>query len=215
MKRPLIGAVLIVISLAGMLYWELAGRDALMYTQVLTVNTDLEQGTVVTADVLGLKKTVSPSPRALRLESAQKLIGMETVSFIPAGVELFSEYFEEERLTVHEERGEYIFSIPTNWLVSYPQTLRRGDSVTFLLLRDERYEEPEASRPAGPKTGEEILTATVLYVKSSSNDEVVSDQERLKGAATVSVIEIIAGKEEAQTLTRLAAQGDRFVLLYQ
>ena len=218
MKRAIAGAVLIVLSIAGMLYWELVGRDALMYTQVLTVTRDVEPGTLVTRDMLVLKKAVAPSPRALRLDGVSQAAGKEAVSYIPAGVELFAEYFEDERLTVHEDRGEYIFSIPAGWLISYPQTLRRGDRVTFLLVREEDpaiEENPEISTDPGPATGDEILTSTVLYVKSSSNDEVVSDQERLGGAQTVSMIEIIAQREDAQNLTRLASAGDRFVLLYQ
>ncbi|MBR0140369.1 MAG: SAF domain-containing protein [Firmicutes bacterium] len=218
MKRSIAGIILIVLSLAGMLYWELVGRDSLMYTQVLTLSRDVEQGTLITRDMLVLKKTDSPSPRSMRLADAGRAAGKEAVSFIPAGVELFDEYFEDEKLVVHEEEGEYIFSLPTGWLISYPQTLRRGDRVTFLLVKaDDEYRDPEAQRPKteGPETGDEILTTTVLYVKSSSNDEVVSDQDRLKGAQQVSVIEIIASKDDAKTLTRLAASGDRFVLLYQ
>ena len=216
MKRSVAGIILIAAAIAGMLYWELVGRDSLMYTEVLTVNRDVEAGTLITRDMLDLKKTTTPSARALRLKNAEELLGLQAVSYLPAGAELFSEYFEEESLVVHEDRGEYIFSIPTGWLVAYPQTLRRGDSVSLLLVRERSAFAEEASiGPADPKTGDEVLSSTVLYVKSSSNDEVVSDSDRLKAASTVSIIEIIAQKEQAQLLTRLAAEGCRFVVLYR
>lgn len=216
MKRSIIGILLIALSIGGMLYWEMIGRDALMYTQVLTVTRDIEEGTIITGDMLGLKKTTSPSARSLRLKDAEGLLGMEAVSYLPAGAELFREFFEEEKLVVHQEKGEYIFSIPSGWLVSYPQTLRRGDAVSLLLVRDkDRWGEEPLDPQDGPATGDEILSSTVLYVKSSSNDEVISDGDRLNAAPTVSIIEIVAQKEQAQTLTRLAAEGCRFVVLYR
>lgn len=242
MKKTAIGIVLIALSIAGMLWWELVGRDSVMYTEVLTLSRDADVGTEITRDMLEIKKTTTPTLRSLRLSDAQSVIGKETVSYIPKGAELFSEFFEDGSLVVHEELGQYIFSIPSSWLVSYPQTLRRGDKITLLLVKDE--EEPEYSgysehfgldgfseggpfsaevpqtKPQepenpGPSTGDEILTTTVIYVKSSTNNEVVSDSERLDAAATVSIIEVIAQKEEAQMLTKLASDGGRFVVLYQ
>ena len=238
MKKTAVGIILIALSIAGMLWWELVGRDTVMYTEVLTLNRDIEAGTEVTKDMLEIKKTTTPTSKSLRPADALQVVGKEAVSYVPQGAELFGEFFEDGSLMIHEELGEYIFSIPSNWLISYPQTLRRGDRITFLLVKDRDDGEPsspsfspqdelfgvEASdeAPQGPEperpelsTGDEILTTTVLYVKSSSNNEVVSDSERLDAAATVSIIEVIAQKEQAQLLTRLASEGCRFVVLYQ
>ena len=197
MKKSIIGIVLIVISLAGILGWEFIGRDRLMYTEILTVNQDIEQGTVITQDMLGVKRISSASSKSYRRDDVQLVIGKETTSYLPVGCELYEEYFEEKALVVHSEQGQYVLSIPESWLVANPPTLRRGDTVTFLL------------------NGEMITTATVVYVKDGSNSEVTSDNDRLSASSTVSIIEVIVEEQKAKLLASLAADGNQFVLLYQ
>lgn len=197
MKKSIIGIILILISILGILGWEFVGRDKLMYTEILTVNQDIEQGTVITQDMLGLKRISSASSKSYRADDVNKIIGKEAKSYLPVGSELYEAYFEEKALVVHSEKGEYILSIPDSWLVANPQSLRRGDTVTFLLK------------------GEAITKARVLYVKDGSNSEVTSDNERLTASSTVSIIEVIVSEEEAELLASLASDGNQFVLLYQ
>lgn len=197
MKKSIIGIVLIIISILGILGWEFIGRDSLMYTEILTVNQDVEQGTVITQEMLGLKRISSASSKSYRADDVSSIIGKETKSYLPVGCELYEEYFEEKALVVHADEGEYILSIPESWLVSKPQSLRRGDTVTFLL------------------DGRKITKARVLYVKDGSNSEVTSDNERLTASSTVSIIEVIVNEDEAELLASLAADGNQFVLLYQ
>jgi len=198
MKKTYLGIILIVISLVGIMGWEFVGRDRLLYTEILTVNSDIEQGTVITQDMLGIKKVSAASSKSYRVADASKVIGKEATSYLPVGAELYEAYFEDRSLVVHEDKGEYILSIPASWLVANPQTLRRGDEVTFLL-----------------KDGTRVTKATVVYVKDGSNIEVTSDKERLTATSTVSVIEIIATEADAKMLTALAAEGNQFVLIYQ
>ena len=197
MKKSIIGIILIIISIFGILGWEFIGRDKLMYTEILTVNQDIEQGTVITQEMLGLKRISSASSKSYRADDVAKVIGKETTSYLPVGCELYEAYFEEKALVVHPEEGEYILSIPGSWLVSNPQSLRRGDTVTFLL------------------DGKTITKARALYVKDGSNAEVTSDNERLTASSTVSIIEVIVNEKEAELLASLAADGNQFVLLYQ
>ena len=220
MKRSIIGILLIALSIGGILYWEFVGRDSLLYTDILTVSSDIEPGTVITQEMLGVTRVTSPLPRSLRPDNAAEILGKETTGYIPMGVQLYREYFEDETLLIHADKGEYIFSIPSSWLVAYPQTLRRGDEVTFLLATEDRYvddytEEGVQKPESSEHIGDVILKTTVLYVKTSSNDEVTSDQERLDSASTVSIIEVVATQEQAQRLTRLAAEDHEFVILYQ
>ena len=203
MKKTFVGIILIIISLAGIFTWEFYGRERLLYTEILTVNQNVEAGTIITQDMIGTKKTDSASPYSYRVGNVSDIIGKEATSFIPFGAELYAEYFSEVDLVVHEEKGEFVLSIPSGWVVSYPQTIRRGDKVTFLC------------------EGEEVLSdVTVLYAKSSSNTEVVSDDERLQDAASVSLLEVIINKSQAQLLASLAngteeVKGKNFVIIYQ
>jgi len=198
MKRTFIGIILIVLSLAGIIGWEFVGREKLMYTEILTVNQDIEAGTEITVDMLAVNNVISPSSKSYRRADADSIVGKEATSFIPAGSELYKEFFADSALIVHENKGEFYFPIPSSWLVSYPQTLRRGDSLTFLT-----------------EEGENVLAATVVYVKDSSNAEVVSDNERLNAASSVADIVIIATEKDAKLLTTLANDEKKFVLIYR
>ena len=124
-------------------------------------------------------------------------MNLETVQYVPAGTPLFSEFFQDPRLSVVGTSGQYVLSIPNQWLLSYPQTLRRGDTVRFYC------------------EGEIVLSAVVAYARDSSNQEVVSaDDERLKASAPVSLVEVIVDEEKALKLGKLGEEGKKFVLLY-
>ena len=205
MKKTFVGIILIVLSLAGIFGWEFYGRERLMYTEILTVNQNIDAGTVITSDMLASKKTDGASSSSYRVTNVGEVLGKEATGFIPFGAELYPEYFSEISLVVHEDKGEFVLSIPSDWVVSYPQTIRRGDKITFLC------------------DGEEVLSGiTVLYAKSSGNTEVISDNERLADAANVSLLEVIVNKNQAQLLTSLASGNEEeliepktFVILYQ
>ena len=199
-RRVIVGIVCLVTSIALQLGWEFFGREKLLYTDVLTVNQDIEVGTEITSDMLTTKKVINASTRSYRVtqEALLEIVGKEATSYIPYGEELYPEFFEEQALVVH--KGEYILSIPSTWLVSRPQTLRRGDTVTFLTT-----------------DGQTVTSATVLYVKDGSNAEVVSsDAERLNAAGSVAVIEVIVSESDAKLLTSIAGQeeNNHFVLIY-
>ena len=81
--------------------------------------------------------------------------------------------------------------------MSYPQTLRRGDEVSFYC------------------DGKLVVTALVAYARDSSNQEVISqDDARLQASAPVSLVEVVVDESQALKLGRLADKGKRFVLLY-
>lgn len=200
MKRTILGIILIVLSIALILGWEFIGRDRLMYTEILTVNQDIEQGTEITKDMLATKKVTDPSPKSFRVvaEDVEKVIGMEATSYIPTGAELYSEYFEDPSLVLHTKTNEVYFPLPSSWIVAYPQTLRRGDTLIIYV-----------------EDGTRLLEATAIYVKDSSNAEVVSDNDRLKAAASVADIVIKVTEDQARLLTTTAADNTKFVLLYK
>ena len=100
-------------------------------------------------------------------------------------------------MAVGGDTGQYILSIPDQWLMSYPQTLRRGDEVSFYC------------------GGKLVTSALVAYARDSSNQEVMSgDDARLEASASVSLVEVVVTEAQAVMLGKLADQGERFVLLY-
>ena len=197
MKKRIAGIILIAASLCCLGFWEFWGREHLSYESILVFRQDAARNTAVEESLLEVVLLEAPPDGALRAEDASKVMNLETVQYVPAGTPLFSEYFQDPRLSVGGSSGQYVLSIPNQWLLSYPQTLRRGDTVRF-------YCEEEI-----------VLSAVVAYARDSSNQEVTSaDDERLKASAPVSLVEVIVDEEKALKLGKLGEEGKKFVLLY-
>lgn len=197
MKKRIIGILLIAASLGTLGFWEFWGRENLSYERILVFREDAGRSTAVTEDLLTVALVETDDPRILRERDAEGILNRETVQFVPAGTPLYDEYFQDPRLAVGGDTGQYVLSIPNQWLLSYPQTLRRGDTVSFYC------------------GGELVLSAAVAYARDSSNQEVVSqDDARLEASAPVSLVEVVVDEEKALKLGKLGEAGKRFVLLY-
>ena len=197
MKRRIAGIVLVVLSVGALGFWELWGRENITYDRVLVLKEALPKNTLITADMLRVKKVDRAGEGALMEGEKSEIVGLETTQFVPAGTELYREYFQESIFAVGEEQGRYILSIPAQWLKAFPQTLRRGDRAFFYC------------------GGEPVTDAVVAYVRDGTNQEVYyGDDERLTSSSSVSLIEVVVDREQAALLGKLAEKGNKFVLLY-
>ena len=197
MKKRIAGIVLIVLSVGALGFWELWGRENITYDRVLVLKESLPKNTLITADMRRERKVEKAGEGAIRTEQRNEIVGLETGQFIPAGTELYKEYFQESIFSVGEEQGKYILSVPAQWLKAFPQTLRRGDRAFFYC------------------GGEPVTDAVVAYVRDGTNQEVYyGDDERLTSSSSVSLIEIVVDKEQASLLGKLAEKGNKFVVLY-
>lgn len=197
MKRRIAGIVLVVFSVGALGFWELWGRENITYDRVLVLKEALPKNTLITADMLRVKKVDRAGEGALMEGEKGEILGLETTQFVPAGTELYREYFQESIFAVGEEQGRYILSIPAQWLKAFPQTLRRGDRAFFYC------------------GGEPVTDAVVAYVRDGTNQEVYyGDDERLTSSSSVSLIEVVVDREQAALLGKLAEKGNKFVLLY-
>ena len=197
MKRRIAGIVLVMFSVGALGFWELWGRENITYDRVLVLKEALPKNTLITADMLRVKKVDRAGDGALIEVEKSEIVGLETTQFVPAGTELYREYFQESIFSVGEEQGRYILSIPAQWLKAFPQTLRRGDRAFFYC------------------GGEPVTDAVVAYVRDGTNQEVYyGDDERLTSSSSVSLIEVVVDREQAALLGKLAEKGNKFVLLY-
>lgn len=196
MNRRVIGFAIITVTMITIGIWEFWGRENIAYQSVLVLKDDLPENTVVTEENFKVKKLEAPSNYALKPKDKDKLIGCETSQYVAAGTELRKEYFAQSKFIIGGDTGKELMSLPTEWLLSFPQTLRRGDEITLY-------------------NGQvKILEAVVAHIRDSSNQEVISsDKERYDSSSTVSYVEIIAGAGELVELARLAEEGNRFALL--
>lgn len=189
--------MLVMLSLSTLGFWELWGRENLTYDRVLVLKESLPQNTLVTEDMFRERRIEKAGDGVILSSQRDELKGLETTQFVPAGTELYREYFQESIFAVGEEEGKYILSVPPQWLKAFPQTLKRGDRAFFYCA------------------GEPVTDAIVAYVRDGTNQEVYyGDDERLSSSSAVSLIEVIVDQKQASTLGKLAEKGNKFVILY-
>ena len=197
MKKKVAGILLIVLSVGALGFWELWGRENISYRKVAVLKESLDAHTVISMDMLKPKKMDSPSNGAIPWERAGILDGLETKHFVAGNQELHPEYFQEVIFRTGEEYDRYILSIPDTWLISQPNTLKRGDKA-FIFLGDEL-----------------ICETAVAHVKDSYGMEVTySDRERFYPSGRPENIEILVNSEQMKRLDLLAKKGNRFTLIY-
>ncbi len=50
--KKIIGTVLIFASIGSIFYWETVGREKYAYSDMIVLNTDIEEGVVITSDMI-------------------------------------------------------------------------------------------------------------------------------------------------------------------
>ena len=217
--RTIVGIVLIVVSIAGIYTWEMYGRKAFTYEDILVFKDNIEEGTVVTEEMLGYVKVSRDSIIKDAIVNPKKVVGQTTTTYLPALTQLVPEYFEDTEVALKYD--EYVLSIPSSWLVAHPQTLRRHDTAHFYAVKEDSAQNIKYDKDGNPVLNEKlkstgvIVKARVAYAKDGSNQEINSaDSDRLNGTGNVSLIEIVCDMDEADTLTRYIEAGYKFVVLY-
>ena len=197
-KKRIIGIILIFSTLTALAFWELWGRSNLGYQKIPVLKKDTERYTKITADMLTFKPIEHPNKGTLTGADVEGLEGMSAGQYIPAGEPLYANYFTEAEFMTGEATDSFILALPEQWLAAYPQTLRRGDRVFFYC------------------GGEAVTDAIAVHVKDSNNQEIYSaGNERLQDSGRVQSIEVAVNATQASQLEKLAAKGNRFLLLYQ
>ena len=195
MNRRIIGLAMITVTLAAIGIWEFWGRENISYRQVIVLREDTKAHTVISEDDIQTKKLESPSGEALTEADAEKLIGMETSQYVAADTELRREYFQTSQFAVGQDSGKALMSLPSDWLLSFPQTLRRGDKVNIY------------------NGTVKLMEAVTAHVKDSGGQEVLSqDSQRMEASSALSHIDIIGSEEDLVELSKLASEGAKFTL---
>lgn len=195
MNRRIIGLAMITVTLAAIGIWEFWGRENISYRQVIVLREDTKAHTVISEDDIQTKKLESPSGEALTEADAEKLIGMETSQYVAADTELRREYFQTSQFAVGQDSGKALMSLPSDWLLSFPQTLRRGDKVNIY------------------NGTVKLMEAVTAHVKDSGGQEVLSkDSQRMEASSALRHIEIIGSEEDLVELSKLASEGAKFTL---
>lgn len=214
-----LGIILIIVALLGIYYWENFGREQFLYAEVLAFNESVDKNTVITEELLNKNIKLLKIDQANIVDdpvtNIKELIGLETKHFIPKNAQLSKKYFDAAEIVLDEE--QYIFAIPKDFLIGYPSTLRRKDTVYFYKVKKSNTVDGiDYENLIKTKVADFVLSTTVAYVKDSSNKEVVSiDNDRLDASAKIEEIEIIVTKEIVKKLNDIYESGYQFILVYQ
>ena len=195
MNKRIIGLAIIIVTLVAIAAWEFWGRENIAYTEVLVLKEDLKAHTVISEEDFTIKRLESSSGEALTAKDIDSLKGMETAQYVAGDSELRKEFFRPSKFSVGGSSGKVLMELPADWLLSFPQTLRRGDEVSIY---------------SGTV---KVMEGVIAHAKDSGGQEVLSqDDQRLEASSVVSHIEIIGDEGELVELSGLASEGARFTV---
>lgn len=223
---PLIGIIIIGLMISLVWFWETSGRELYFYKEAVVLNQDINRGTIVTKEMLTIEKFEVDKLIDNVIMDKNQIIGLEAKHFIPKNSQLHPYYFEQSQLTT--DQNNFITRIPTEWLYSIPNTLRRNDEVVFYYINDSA-SKTGINNEDSFKThsnnegynlvenlGKPVLTARVAYVKDSANREVqtLSSQSRMDGSSVIAEILVLLNFEQLRLLENYIKDGGKFIIMH-
>jgi len=220
-----LGIIIMSCSVVLFVWWEKTGRKQYLYNDIIIASTNIESGTVLSQDML---KTIRISAKQFidgAINDLDEIIGKKAAQFIPKSSQFSSTYFVDESIELKED--EYILSIPKDWIITSPDSLRGGDIIYFYPVKQP--EEPEDVETTEGKTiisyekktepvkKEDVLECKVAYLKDSGNREVItiSEKERFDASSNIESLEIIVKFEDIKVLQNFADGNYKFIILYK
>ena len=215
-----LGVIFILAAITLVYFWETTGREHFLYREVIVMAHSVEAGTTITADMLDNRRIDRDIVIEEAITNKDSIIGKKTAHFIPGYSQLNHAYFADKDIVLAKD--EYIFTIPDDWIITFPNSLRSGDAIYFYPVKIlEGKEESRDTRDNLEEykwdAEEHILESVVAYLKDSGNREVVttSEEERYDGSSKIASLEIIAGLEDILYLQDLADNNYKFIVLYK
>lgn len=169
---PIVSLFIFVFISIFIWYWEVVGREQWNYGEVIVLNQDVHRGEIVHDSMLHRERVDKNNILEHGILQETEIIGQATKHFIPAGTQLHSFYFEDKELLT--ESNTFIAKIPSEWLLSVPHTLRRGDTAFLYEVSLEKiisYEEQFEDKFYKEEFEEEILDKTESLPNHSINQQ--------------------------------------------
>lgn len=192
--RTVMGLLLIAFAIAGMIFWEMKGREAILLDAVIVASETIPRGTIITRDMVS-QSGVLPENRIYKVvewAALPKIIGRAALQDILKNSQISIEYLaDDDDFYLHGDKS--IFVIKPDWIAMRSSSLRRGDWVDI-------YAGEELNR---------IGTYRVAFVKDANETEVTDGEgqkrsgllDRTASNSLISHIEIIADIREYKKIT--------------
>lgn len=206
-KRVTVGIILIALSLAAVVFWEVKGRneilldEVIVYAQALARDTKIEKHHLAKAKVLKDNRVEGSVDWA----DVQQVIGKYLTSDVGKKAQVTSKFLREDVQTLEDDQS--IFAIPGSWIEMKSSSLRRGDKAEIF--------ESQGLESFG--------IFSIAFVKDSGGSEVVDEYisdrggalERWMGSAPVDHLEIIGKLSDYQSLHQAVTSDGALLLLVQ
>ena len=213
-----------LVTVAMIYFWETSGREKYLYKEVVVLNQNVEENTRIAPEMLTLAKINPADFIEGAVVKKEVVAGKYSAQFIAKNSQISLAYLKDSAEEVIKE-DFYIFSIPPDWVITFPNSLRRGDIIYFYPVKID-IEEVEQGKTINNIDNLKItqksnlLESEVAYLKDSGNREVVdtddsANKPRYDGSANISNIEIITNYEDVSRLQDLADSGYKFIILYK
>lgn len=197
--RVIVGVLLIVCAAAGLVFWEMKGREAVTTDQVLVAARTIEGGTKITQDMF----LSAPVPEKLRIRGSlsatqfSKIQGLAAAQTIRENAQVSTADFQKDGFYLSGDQSIYV--IPEEWIYMRSSALRRGDRIAVY----------------GKAGGQELGSYQVAFVKDSAEREVLDvgesrksrTLERTDSTSQISRVEIISDMAGYQKLKQAAEAG--------
>ena len=220
--RGILGIVVVCVSMLLTFAWETKGRDKYLGAEVVVLKRDLQEGEKVASEYIEMINVDKDKVIIDAIMDSNKIIGKAAKHFIPKGTQLVEKYFDEYEVIPGAD--EYIFKVPTEWVISMPDTMRRKDTAYFYEIEYSKIPDVDSkvSKNFGDgireltKDKEPIESFTVAYVKDSSSQEVVdTGEDRFNSSSKIANLEVIADAQKIGILEEAALKGSKFIVLYK
>lgn len=215
--KAYIGILLILLSVASIIYWEQYGREYLLYKDILVVKEDVPPKLIITESNIDEYFSYAKREETMLVKgyitNKKDIIGLQSIQFIAKNSQVCLRYFEDSRIVLDD--NQYIFKIPRDWLLAFPSSLRRKDSA-YLYAIDNIDGDTKQLSYQRKNVGDQITRVTVAYVKDSANREVLSIDKtnRLDGTSKIVDIEVIVTLEQINKIKELCLNGKSIIMLY-
>ncbi|MCR5481464.1 MAG: hypothetical protein K6F52_01525 [Clostridia bacterium] len=160
--RIIIGALLIIIAVGGMIYWETAGRDKAVTAEVVAAACDIGEGDVITKEMLCTAKVLRENKisGACTEKGIPKLSGKIADCFIPKNAQISTAMLKKEESLL--QKGKSPCRLSAEQILSMSSSIRQGDEVRIFRGSDMA----------------ELGTYTVAFAKDESNREITDAGRR-------------------------------------
>jgi len=231
------------VTVSGIVSYDLFIKDKALSTEVVVAKERIEKHSEFNRSNLVVERRNKDElvEGYITPEEIGSLYGLDTNVTILENQVISKEYVEFHNLSPDPSKGEAIRPIPSDWIYAMPGSIRRKDIISIYPVRIEEQQSSNnlsiqtvdddqqvmSKEDADNSSPEEVSNrykpilenVTVSYVKTSSNQEVMSEEksdgERLTATGTASDIEVNITEEQLQTILHYIDQGYKLYISYR